>query len=361
MDRETLEKQKDYGGEKKPSMTRRMVEHDYTDRRMYMLTMVTEGRRPLFGKVVGKSDALQDSPDAPRCELSELGKTVNNEWQGIPKYYPEIKVLALQMMPDHLHGILFVTRKMEVHLGQVIKGFKTGCNRHYRRLILGAPPVKYVVHPVKYVATESQHTEQTAPRPKRDRSKDNRHHGLLFQPNYCDKILLRRGQLDIWLNYLNDNPRRLLMKREHPDLFRVQRNIVIAGISFSAIGNLFLAQRPVRLQVQCSRSMTDIDIETYKTKMLSAARRGAVLVSPSISKGEKAVMRAAFEEHLPIILLQENGFADLAKPGGQRMEACAKGVFLILAPWEHHNEQIAIKRKQCLDLNDMAQRICNEL
>lgn len=151
MDRETFEKQKDYGGEKKPSMTRRMVEHDYTDRRMYMLTMVTEGRRPLFGKVVGKSDALQDSPDAPRCELSELGKAVSNEWQGIPKYYPEIKVLALQMMPDHLHGILFVTRKMEVHLGQVIKGFKTGCNRHYRRLILGAPPVKYVVHPVKYV------------------------------------------------------------------------------------------------------------------------------------------------------------------------------------------------------------------
>ena len=65
-------------------------------------------------------------------------------------------------------------------------------------------------------------------------------------------------------------------------------------------------------------------------------------------------MRAAFEEGLPLIYLQENGFTDLAKPGGKRMEACAKGQLLILAPWEHHNEKLVIKRGQCLELNEMA-------
>ena len=65
-------------------------------------------------------------------------------------------------------------------------------------------------------------------------------------------------------------------------------------------------------------------------------------------------MRAAFEEGLPLIYLQENGFTDLAKPGGKRMEACAKGQLLILAPWEHHNEKLALKRGQCLELNEMA-------
>lgn len=83
-----------------------------------------------------------------------------------------------------------------------------------------------------------------------------------------------------------------------------------------------------------------------------------MLVSPAISKGEKAIMRAAFEEGLPLIYLQENGFTDLAKPGGMRMEACAKGQLLILAPWEHHNERMTIKRGQCLELNEMARIIC---
>ena len=100
------------------------------------------------------------------------------------------------------------------------------------------------------------------------------------------------------------------------------------------------------------------ELKAKLTAFLKAARQGAVLVSPAISQGEKAIMRAAFEEGLPLIYLQENGFTDLAKPGGKRMEACARGQLLILAPWEHHNEKIAIKRGQCLELNEMARIIC---
>lgn len=55
MDRATFERQKAFAGETKPSMQRRCVDHDYTERRMYMVTMVTEERKPLFGKVVGRS------------------------------------------------------------------------------------------------------------------------------------------------------------------------------------------------------------------------------------------------------------------------------------------------------------------
>lgn len=56
MDQETYEKQKAFAGEKVPSMHRRMVGHDYQERQMYMITMVTEDRRPLLGQVVGRSD-----------------------------------------------------------------------------------------------------------------------------------------------------------------------------------------------------------------------------------------------------------------------------------------------------------------
>jgi len=53
MKKETYKAQRPFAGEKKPSMLRRCVGHDYTSRQIYMITMVTEGRRPLFGQVVG--------------------------------------------------------------------------------------------------------------------------------------------------------------------------------------------------------------------------------------------------------------------------------------------------------------------
>ena len=335
MNRETFESQKAFAGEKKPSMLRRCVDHDYTARRMYMITMVTEGRKPLFGRVVGRSNAEDNSPEAPRMDLSPLGKVVAEQWQSISSYHPEVKVVALQMMPDHLHGVLYVTRQMEKPLGKVLLGFKQSCNKAFRALM-----------PVEFVAVAQQHAQQ------------ERNNGYLFAKGYHDSILLREGQLERWLHYLKDNPRRLLMKREQPDLFRVQRGVMVGRQEFSAIGNRFLLQRPLRLQVQCSRRMTEADLQQKLSHFLFAASQGAVLVSPAISHGEKTIMRAAFDKGFPLIYLQENGFTDLAKPGGARMDACARGQLLILAPWEHHNEQKTILRNQCLALNDMAKMIC---
>ena len=354
MKREVFETQKSFAGEKKPSMHRRCVDHDYTERMMYMVTMVVEGRRPLFGKVVGRSDAPAGSDQAPRIDLSELGQRVNDEWWGIPRYYPQVEIKALQVMPDHLHGVLFVKEKMEKDLSRIIRGFKTGCNRHYRELFPA----------VQHIATLSQQTgRQTGRQEGRQEerpAKEDRTHGLLFARGFNDQLLLREGQLQRWLDYLHDNPRRLLMKREQPELFRVQRNIAVGGQHFSAIGNRFLLERPVRLQVQCSRRLTEEQIAEKQEWWLQQARAGAVLVSPCISKGEKTVMRAAFNEGLPVIVLQENGFTDLAKPGGLRMDACARGQLLLLAPWEHHNERLTIRRDQCLALNEMARIICEK-
>lgn len=350
---ETYKAQKAFAGEKKPSMLRRCVGHDYTGRQIYMITMVTEGRRPLFGDVVGKSEALKGSAEEPHIELSELGKRVVDEWWAASAHHPEIEVIALQMMPDHLHGILFVREKMGKPLGMALRGFKQSCNKHYRELVLGDVDVALTTQ-------QTEQREMVREMTIRDRCGEDRMHGLLFARGYNDKLLLRTGQLEAWLRYLADNPRRLLMKREHPDLFRVKRNVTAAGFVFSAIGNRFLLDHPVRVQVQCSRSLTEAEIQVKVVEYLTAARQGAVLVSPAISPGEKVVMRVAFDEGMPLIYLQENGFTDLAKPGGKRMDACADGQLLILSPWEHHNEKLTIRRGQCLELNEIARRICEK-
>ena len=108
MDKDTFEKHKPFAGETKPSMLRRRVGHDYQSRRIYLITMTVEGRRPLLGTLVGDAYAPEGSPDEPRVELSPLGEAVRQCWLAIGEHYPDIKVMATMIMPDHLHGILFV-------------------------------------------------------------------------------------------------------------------------------------------------------------------------------------------------------------------------------------------------------------
>ena len=356
MDWETFEKHKAFAGERKPSMLRRRIGHDYESRRIYLITMTVEGRQPLLGRLVGKADAPQGSAEAPRIELSPLGQEVAACWLAISKHYPSVRVLATMVMPDHLHGILFVEQQMEQHLGMVIKGFKAGCNKAYRRLFpLHSQSPTHQPSPTH----QSSPMHQSSSMLQQCCSTENRKKGYLWSRNYNDHILEGPGELSRWFDYLQDNPRRLAVRREHPEFFRVQFNITIGGQSYAAIGNRFLLDYPEKEQVQCSRSLTDMQITAVVQQMLAKARRGVILVSPAISKGEQAVMRAALNARLPLIFLTPWGFNDFSRPGHQYYEACAEGRFLILAPWQHQNQRLPLTRDMCLQLNAMTKEICN--
>lgn len=319
MDWEKFKAKQQWAGEAKPSMKRRRVGHDYQGRCIYMLTLVVDQRRNLLGHITGNGE------DAPAImHLSPLGEAISDAVLGITGYYPAIEILAHQLMPDHLHIVLFVHERLPVHLGQVINGFKVGCNRTYRSLGLN--------------------TDLPA----------------LWEEGFNDIILEQEGQLKRMKSYVRDNPRRFALKCAHPDLFKVQRDIQVGGYTFAALGNIFLLDAPQLIQVQCSREITPEQLADRRDYCLRQAENGAVIVSPSISPGEKNIMRAVFEAGYPTIILQENGFAPLAKPGGKRFDACAQGRLLMLAPWEHHNRDITISRSQCLTLNQMAWAICNQ-
>ena len=182
--------------------------------------------------------------------------------------------------------------------------------------------------------------------------------GLLWARKYNDRILHSYHSLDRWKNYLHDNPRRLAFRREHPDMFRVRFGIEVAGQSYAAIGNQFLLAIPQKLQVQCSRSMTDTDIQAATAHFLTEAKKGSVLVSLAISKGEQQVMRAALDARQPLIFLTPWGFNTFSRPGHQYYHACCEGGFLILAHWPHQNRRIPLSRSMCLALNSMAKAIC---
>ena len=362
MKHEIYKSQKVFAGAKKPSMQRRCVGHDYTGRQMYMITMTTEGRRPLLGTLAGRSDAPDDSADAPRVMLTELGQRVEACWNEIAIRYPQITLVALQMMPDHFHGILFVKERLSIPMGKVLLGFKQGCNKAYRQLYPAVQSVAVLQQPTGQQPTGQQPTGQqpTGQQPAGHPPSyhDDRSHGLLFARGFNDKLLLHDGQLQHWLQYLHDNPRRLLMKREHPQYLCVRQGVDICGRPCSAVGNMQLLNAPSRMRVRISRSITPELLEQEKARLLSAARNGTVLVSAAISPGEKQVMRAAFDEELPLIILLENGLHPLQKPSGERFLACAQGRLLLLSPFPHHNERILITRAVCETLNGLAWDIC---
>ena len=294
---------------KKPSMLRRMSGHDYQAPCIYMITLVVKNRKPILGRLCYPNNTVT----TPSIELTKLGKRVRDEWYNIRIHHPEIQQYTLQIMPDHIHGILHVKERIPIHLGKIIGFFKKTCN--------------------KFQLTE------------------------MWEDGYHDRILLREGQLKSMIQYIKDNPKRLWIKKTHPQLFNVLHDFTINGQTVQAMGNIFLLDFPYKQQVQCSRKMTDTEITLMKKKLLDFTPRDTVLVSPCISKGEKEIMKSGFEEGFPQIILLENGFAKHQKPQGRQFDACAEGRLLLIAPWPHHNEQKTISREQCLQLNELARII----
>jgi len=368
MTAEETNKQKQlFASEKKPSMKRRKDGHDYRGERFYMITLAVEGRYPILGHVEGRGES-----DDAKMVLSPLGERVQQEWMHISSIYRQVAVVALQVMPDHLHGILYVREHTDFHLGQVIKGFKLGCNRVLREMLVamesqptreGAQPTREGVLITAEGASvregENKTRNRACPLPLYATiSSQPPAKASLWEPGYNDRILHNYSTLEKWKTYLRENPRRLAIRRAHPEYFRVCFNQRVGQHSFSTIGNRFLLDCPEKVQVQLSRSLTTEQVAIQTDKFLTMAHNGAVLVSPAISKGEQAVMRAALDAAYPLIFLTPWGFNTFSKPGHEYYEACSSGHFLILAPWPHHNERIPLTRQMCLELNQMAKDIC---
>lgn len=345
------------------SMKRRSPWHDYCRKGTYMLTLVVAGRRPLLGTLAGRTDVRPNSPDAPRVCLSPLGSAIlNDEVQKISRYYPMVEVWRLCIMPDHIHIIVRVKEDMPsgYHLGQVVRGFKTGCSRAWWRLSAPSPlpsgePSGIVAATVPSVSPEGLPASVPAPVPSA--FPEGLPRPVLFEPGYNDKILLHEGQLDNWKAYLDDNPRRLLIKRQNPRLFTILHDMPIAGRNCQIIGNRFLLDIPDKMAVIVHRRYSDEENARLRQEWLACGERGGVLVSAAISPKEKAVLREAMNRGYRIILLRDNGFPPLYKPSGEAFDACSAGLLLQVSPWPYHMEQTTITRSQCLALNALAEEI----
>jgi hypothetical protein len=220
----------------KHRMTRRLFDWDYRQRAIYMITLTLADRsREWLGRLIlaengkaqdgakpsaspqngAQSTILQGSAMAQRvgdkhgAEIVQGNSGLQDAFSGtrypvvaqscatisptpfglavlealaeMPRLYPQVKIIESQLMPEHLHFVIFVQQPLEKPLGALIRGFKAGATKRWR-LISGESPV--------------------------------------WAEGFQDTILLRDGQLETMLDYVRDNPRRLAEKRANPELFR---------------------------------------------------------------------------------------------------------------------------------------------
>lgn len=104
--------------------TKRSHWHDYHEKCIYLITVTVKDRKPLLG--VAKGDV-----NKAWISLSQEGKAVWSEIESLPKRYPQVRVLQHQIMPDHVHLVLYVTARLpeRLPLGNIIASWKVACSK----------------------------------------------------------------------------------------------------------------------------------------------------------------------------------------------------------------------------------------
>jgi len=80
--------------------------YDYANVGAFYLTIVTDDRRPLFGRIV---DGMM--------HRSPIGELAQRCWDAIPQHMPHVGVGEFVVMPNHVHGIVVIRERLTVPVG----------------------------------------------------------------------------------------------------------------------------------------------------------------------------------------------------------------------------------------------------
>lgn len=303
---------------------------DYKDPSILMITLVTTNRQPILGILKGET-----------IERTKLGQTIAEEINRIPTYNgaESIEIYSYIIMPDHVHILLRIHDRLPKHIGRYIYWFKLKCTDAYlaiqNRLVTRRTTCEHTTDSSSVLGGGSP---SNMPYP--------------FAPDYHDRILKGKNQLSHMVRYIQDNPRRLALKRANKDLFRIRQNQLIGTIQCTVLGNIFLIEHPLRQVLQCSRRLTQEQIDNLKADCLREAADGTIYVTAAISEGEKQIARALREAGFPLIILLHEGFPtpdnphySYYKPQGVYFEACAAGKLLLIEPHAEIMERPDIVQK----------------
>lgn len=282
--------------------------HDYKSRCIYHITITKAPACPDFSVISG-------SISQPIVQKSPYGQVIEDQILNFPNICPSLQILQYVIMPDHIHFAIFARDNLPRALGSYIGMMKVKCGQLIRA---NFPNIKDV-----------------------------------FTDDFHDRYLRPVHSLDTIIEYIRQNPRRLLARRANPEFFRRVNDIDINGTLWQAYGNMQLLENPFKAPVIIHRGDSEQLKATKCRRWQHLAENGGVLVSPFISPEERSVRRQCEEANGKVILMSNEPFGERAKPAAHDFELCAEGRLLILAPMS----PLSPGRATFLYLNSVAERI----
>ena len=370
----------------------------------FFITLNTRNYAPILSFITGRPDAPDDAPDAPACEYTELGRKVMAVWQTVPRFHPQVEIIAAEAMPDHFHGLLRLLPGNRKHLGRMVNGFMIACTHDYWDTL----DIKW-----RDMKKDPNKSDRDASRDWYDRDHTCSFRGpSLFVRGYNDMEAVTPEQVQTKLRYIREQARRALIKGTLRDRFLVHRSCTARGWTLDTIrrglrADRFYAHNPDRLEhilrsllpripmlpaivsasssaspsassskpllsyvgcsallsaerklpLVCHRSDAPF-FERQRDAVLRAAREGAVIVSAFVSPKEREIGCLLLMEQLPVIEVCDNGFGDRYKPSGKSFYACAENRLVQISPWNYeYCRDLAVNREVCLVMNELARVI----
>ena len=128
-----------YDPEKHRRRSIRLPGYDYSLPGAYFVTACIRNREPLLGKITNGV-----------MEMNPFGQVVRETWDQLPNHYGHIRLDCFAVMPNHVHGTIFVVDENTVEAGlkpvpadnaierhaisEIIRGFKTFSSRRLNQL-----------------------------------------------------------------------------------------------------------------------------------------------------------------------------------------------------------------------------------
>ena len=295
----------------------RMEGKDYDAPGYYFVTLCADERRRIFGRLVGEA-----------IELSDVGQAAEACWHAIPEHFPDVELGAFVVMPDHVHGIVRITRWQRpkgVLADQVEGRKKTGT----RRGSLGS-----IIKGFKIGVTKTCRAKAIACRAKTS-------FGPIFQANYYDVICFDAAELVIKEAYIRANPQRLALKK-------VSRGTIKRS---AYLGNLSLLESEPKLALRVSRKATEAELAKLSAEL---SRFDGVVTSTFFSPGEQRLQDELLANDTSRLIW----IMPMGMPGQVPIKwgpALLRSRALWLSPYPA--DMTAATRETCLACNEWAMRL----
>lgn len=302
------------------SYHRRAFSHDYYNPFIYHIILKKVPGCEHFGAVEGDAKIAPGNSGSAVIQESNIGKIIAKSILHLPYDFPVLKLHQFCVMPDHVHILLQVLFKSDRHLDYYIDSLKIRIASRYSK-------------------------EEKRPIAKEE----------IFESGYCDKPLFDNRSLKGLYNYIRVNPHRLAMRQQYPQFFRKVRSLRIGNKEYEAYGNLFLFTNPDKMAVRISRKFSMEEKERKIYSWISGASQGTLLVSPFISKEEKAIRDKAEALGGGIILIAHEAFSERFKPSTHDFDLCSEGRLLIISLGREIGTPLT--REICMEMNNLAETL----